>query len=107
MTREKEVIYRRLLYIGLVDIRNFSYRATQEPTNPWLPPLNRDEIMAYIAGLSDLLHDLAMHSAKNFEGWNDWHDEYFALGYEGFCEAFAAEKYPSLIHDVAKLLKSA
>ncbi|MDO7845372.1 hypothetical protein Q5H92_03310 [Hymenobacter sp. M29] len=107
MTQEKEAIYRRVLYVGLVDIRNLSHRASQETINPWFPLLNHDEIMAYIAGLSDLLHDLAMHSAKNFEGWNNWHDEYFAIGYEDFCDSFVPEKYPSLVHDVIKLLKSA
>ena len=91
-----------MLYVGLVDIHNFSHRASQETVNPWLPPLTKDEIMAYLFGLSNLLHNLAMHSAKKFEGWNEWHDEYFAIGYEDFCDAFKIEKYPALIHQVVQ-----
>lgn len=103
MTKDKEAIYRRLLYVGILDIRNFSHRAFQETPNPWLPSLTQAEMITYVAALSDWLHNLAMYSARNFEGWND---EHFAIGYEEFCIAFNVEKYPALIHDVMKHLKN-
>ncbi len=102
MTKDKEAIYRKLLYIGLVDIRNYSHRAAYAPANPWLPPLSQEEIFTYVAQLSDWLHDLAMHSAGEFRGWNERNDEYFALGYDGIRASFDVNKYPALIHDVMK-----
>jgi len=103
MNKEREQIYRRILYAGMVDIRNLSYRACSNESTASIENLTRTEYICCVAGLAEWLHDLALR-AQNFTKWNEQNERAFKLNYETFRDAFPPEKYPVLVHQIVEQL---
>ncbi|RZJ90254.1 MAG: hypothetical protein EOO60_09145 [Hymenobacter sp.] len=101
MTQAQEAIYRRILYVGIVDIRNLSLCASNGIS--FAPGLAADDCIGCVTGLAEWLHDLAGH-ARDFSRWDTRQEDFFRHSYESYCQSFPPTTYLLLVHDVMKLL---
>ena len=89
MDERRKTAYRYLLYQAMLDIRPLAWYRFWTPLGWW-----RERRRIKCAGvIADWLHNLAQHSAHNFERFDEerfWHDFDYA---HSRCPEFGLERY--------------
>ena len=95
MTEERRNLYRKLLYVALIDLRGHSNKYNWQE-------LGQENVLQFVNSLTDWLHNLALHASQDFKNFNE---DWFWRDYQTFREQFPASKWAPFLEGIISQLK--
>jgi hypothetical protein len=102
MTPERKELYRDLLGWAMVDMRVHSANSTTMVRSLLGRRRNHREVLHFIYAMTTWLHNTALYSATDFDGFNE---DWFWDGYSNFRRKFPAAKWAPHTEAVIKELQ--
>jgi hypothetical protein len=102
MTPERKELYRDLLGWAMVDMQIHSANSTNIVSSLLGRRRSHREVLRFIQAMTTWLHNTALYSATDFDGFNE---DWFWDGYSGFRRKFPANKWAPHTETVIKKLQ--